>query len=129
MKMIISLSVILHYVHYFHPNFFKNHQDTRLCVVVNVSYLPKLFIHRYYHGVIVIFKNSRISAKMLKTERLGGKQISYMKHIKIRSCHMGVIFTPKPMTLKRQQYVHTHSQIMCCHTGNFIEILCQISKN
>ena len=32
----------------------KNLQDTRLCVVVNVVYLPKLFIHHYYHVVIVI---------------------------------------------------------------------------
>ena len=29
-------------------------QDTRSCVVVNVSYLTKVFINSYYHGVIVI---------------------------------------------------------------------------
>ena len=29
-------------------------QDTRSCVVVNVSYLTKVFINNYYHGVIFI---------------------------------------------------------------------------
>ena len=57
------------------PQFKKCHQDTRLCVVENVAYLPKVCIHNYYHGVIVIFKNSSISSKMLKTEDLGGKKI------------------------------------------------------
>ena len=32
----------------------KCRQDTRLCVVVNVAYLPKVYIHHYYHGVIII---------------------------------------------------------------------------
>ena len=35
-----------------------------------------------------------------------------MKHIKIRSCHMGFIFTPKHMIWQRQQCVRIHSQIM-----------------
>ena len=55
---------------------------------------------------------------MLKTEGLGKKQIVYMKHIKIQSCHMGVIFTPKHITWQRKQYVHTNSQIMRYHTRN-----------
>ena len=31
-------------------------QDTRLCVVMNVTYLQKVCIHNYYHGMIVILK-------------------------------------------------------------------------
>ena len=41
-----------------------------------------------------------------------------MKHIKIQSRHIGIIFTPNQMTWKRQQCVHTHSQIMRYHTEN-----------
>ena len=54
---------------------------------------------------------------MLKTEGLGKKKIAYMKLIKIQSCDMGVIFTPKHMTWQKQQCVHTHGQIMRYHTG------------
>ena len=36
------------------PQFKKDRQDTRSCVVVNVAYLPKVCIHYYYHGEIVI---------------------------------------------------------------------------
>ena len=36
------------------PQFFKNCQDTRSCVVVNVAYLPKLYIYNYCHDKIVI---------------------------------------------------------------------------
>ena len=73
-------------------------QDTRLCVVVNVAYLPKVCIHHYYHCMIIIFKNSRISAKMLKTEGLGGKANCIYMTYKIQSCYMSIIFTPKTMT-------------------------------
>ena len=55
---------------------------------------------------------------MLKIEGLEKNQITNIKHIKIRSCHMGVVFTPKPMTWQSQKCVYTHSQIMCYHTGN-----------
>ena len=52
-------------------------------MVENVAYLPKVYIHHYYHGVIFTLKNLRIAAQMLKTEGLGEKQIAFMKHIKI----------------------------------------------
>ena len=55
------------------PQFLKFRQDTRSCVVANIAYLTKVYIHHYHHGVIFILKNSRISAKMLKTEGLGEK--------------------------------------------------------
>ena len=74
-NIIISYSILRSL---FPPQFIKNCQDTRLCVVVNVAYLPKVCIHHYYHSVIVIFKNSRISAKMLKTEGLGKKKILHV---------------------------------------------------
>ena len=36
------------------PQFKKCRQDTRSCVVENITYLTKVCIHHYYHGVIVI---------------------------------------------------------------------------
>ena len=38
----------------FPPQYKKCHQDKRSRVVANVAYLPKLCIHHYYHGLIVI---------------------------------------------------------------------------
>ena len=55
---------------------------------------------------------------MIKTEDLVKNQISYMKHIKIQSCVMGVILMPKHITWQRQQCVLTNSLIMRYHTGN-----------
>ena len=72
------------------------------------------------------FKNSRISSKILKIEGTGKKKITYTKHLKIQSCHMGVIFTPKNIKWKRQQCVHTHSHIMHYHTGN---VYCDVVPN
>ena len=46
--------------------------------------------------MIVIKKKSKIKAKIIKTEGLGKNQITNMKHIKIRSCHMGVRSGEKP---------------------------------
>ena len=108
------------------PQFKKIRQDKRSCVVVNVAYMPKVYIHNYYHGIIFIKKNSRISSKILKTEGLGKKKITYMKIIEIQSCHMGIIFTPKHTTWKSQQCVHTHSQIMRYHTVN---VYCDVVPN
>ena len=38
----------------FPPQLKQCRQNIRLCVVVNVAYLPKVCIHNYYHGLIVI---------------------------------------------------------------------------
>ena len=57
---------------------------TRSCVVVNVAFLLKVYIHYFYPGVIGIKKNSKIKVKMLKVEGLMRKHIKFMKHIKIR---------------------------------------------
>ena len=110
--------MILHYVHYCHRNLKKCRQDTRSCVVANVAYLSKVYIRNYFHGVIVILKNSRISAKMIKTEGPAKNKIEYMKHIKIQLCHLGIIFTPEHMVWKRQQCVCIHIHITRYHTGN-----------
>ena len=32
----------------------KNCQDRKSCVVANVAYQPKLYIHHYFHGEIII---------------------------------------------------------------------------
>ena len=53
-----------------------------------------------------------------QNRRSGKNQITYMKLIKIQSCHMGVIFKPKHMTCQRQQCVLNHILIMRYHTGN-----------
>ena len=66
--------MIIHYVRYCHPNWKKLHRYIRSCVVVNVVYLPKLYIHHYYHGVIGINKSSKIKAKILEIEGLGKKK-------------------------------------------------------
>ena len=55
---------------------------------------------------------------MFKAEGLVKKNITYMKHIKIQSCHMGVVFTPNHMIWQRQQCVRIHSHIMRYHTRN-----------
>ena len=64
------------------------------------------------------FKNSRISYKTLKKKVWRKIKFTYMKLIKIQSCHMGVIFTSKHMTWQIQQCVLTHSLIMHYHTEN-----------
>ena len=71
-------------------------------------------------------KKSRISAKMLKIEGMRKGKFTYMKLIKIQSCHTGVIFTPKHMTWKRQQCVHNNSQIMHYQNGN---VYCDVVPN
>ena len=47
----------------------KNQHNTRSRVVMNVVYMPKIYITHYYHGVIGNLKKN-IEAKMLKTEGL-----------------------------------------------------------
>ena len=44
-------------------------------MVVNILYLPEIYIPHYYHSVIGILKNSSIKAKIPKTEGLGRNQI------------------------------------------------------
>ena len=40
----------------FTPQLKKIPEDTSLCTVGNVAYLPKVYIHHYYSGVIDILK-------------------------------------------------------------------------
>ena len=84
-------------------------QDTRLCVVANVAYLPKIYIPHYYHGVIVVRK-TQVSQPECSNQNVWGKsKFAYMKRIKIQSCHMGVIFMPKNMIWQGQKCVCIHS--------------------
>ena len=88
-------------------------------LVMNVVYLPRVFVPHYYYAVIGIFKNSEIKSKIIKTEGLAKKKIQYMKHIKIQSCHMGIIFMPKHLMWQRLQCAHILSLVMHFHTGNY----------
>ena len=51
-------------------------QDTRSCVVANVAYMPKVCIHHYYHGVIVIKKTQGYQLKCSK-QKVWGKRKSH----------------------------------------------------
>ena len=110
--------MIQHCVHYCRLNQNKCLHVTILCVVVNVVFLLKVYIHHCYTGVIDIWKNWSIKAKMFKGERLVKNHITFMKHINIQWCHMGVIFMPKRLICKRLQCAHILSLIMHFHTGN-----------
>ena len=87
-------------------------------MVVNVAFMLKVYIHHFYPGVIGIWKNSRIKAKIPKSEGLVRKQIIYIQHIKIQLCHMGVIFMPKHLIFQMQKCALIHILIMHYHTGN-----------
>ena len=58
------------------PQLKKCHQDTRLCVIVNVVYMLKLHIHNYYHGVIVLKKKHQIQNS--QNRRSGEKANSHI---------------------------------------------------
>ena len=59
-------------------------------------------------------KKSRIKSKILKKEGLVKNCITYMKHTKIQSYHMGVIFVPKRLIWQRLSCAHILSLIMHC---------------
>ena len=128
MKKIVSSSVILHYVHYCHPNL-KN--------VVKIQghvWLGMLNIWKNYTFIITVkvrslFKKLKDLSQNAQNIWLRKSKFAYVKLIKIHSCHMGVIITPNQMTWQRQQCVHIHSQIMCYHTEMYIAMLCQMSKH
>ena len=63
-------------------------------------------------------KNLKIKYKMLKAEGMVKKNITYMKHIEIQWCHMGVIFMPKHLIWKRLKCSHILSLLMHFHTEN-----------
>ena len=118
MKKTIVSSVILHHGCCCQRNQNKCQHDTRPCVVLNVSFLIKVYMHICYPGVISIWKNSKIKAKMLKIEILVKNKITYKKHIKIQWVHMDVIFMPKHLICQSLQCTHILSLIMHCQTRN-----------
>ena len=126
MKMIISLSVILHCVHYCHPNL-KN--------VINIKgyvWFWMLHICQKYEFIITIMawsllKKTQVYQPKWSEQKVWGKRKSTnTKLIKINSCHMGVVFMPNIMIWQRQQCVHTHSKIMRYHTEN---VYCDVVPN
>ena len=117
MNMIILLSLILHCVHFFHLNKkmsarYKVMCGCECCISAKSIHSSFLSWSDWY------MKKSKIKAKMLKEEGLARKHITYMKHIKILWCHMGVIFRPKHLIWQRLQCAHIHNMIMHLHTGN-----------
>ena len=126
MNMIISLSVILHYFQYFHPNLKKPSGYKVVCGCeccisdksMNLSLLS--WRDRY-------LKKTQGSQPKCSNHKVWGKRkFAYMKLIKIQSCRMGIIFMPTHMTWQRQQCVHTHIQIMRYNTGN---VHCNVVPN
>ena len=95
-------------------------------------WLWMLHIFQNYALIVTIMvwslskKTQGSQPKLSKQEVWGKSKFAYMKLIKIHSCHTGVIFTPRHMTRKRQQCVHTHSQIMRDHIGN---VYCDVVPN
>ena len=94
----------------------KRLNDTKSCVVVNVAFILKVYIHHWYPGMIGIWKNWNITAKMIKAEGLVKNYITCMKHIRIQWCNMGVIFIPNHLIWQNLQCAHIHSMIMHFHT-------------
>ena len=124
MHRIILLSVILHHVHYCHPNFknfsarYKVFCGCECCISTKSIHLSLLSCHDRY------LKKLKYQSQ---NEGLVKNQISYMKHIKIESCHMGVIFMPKHMIWKRQ-YLCISTVISCVITLEIcIAMWCQMS--
>ena len=123
--MIISSSVIPKYVHYCQPNY-KN-----VIKIQSYVWLQMLHIYQNYTFVVTVMASSLLKklknlSQNSQNRRSGEHKMAYMKHIKIQSCHMGVISTPNHITWQMQQCVHTHSQIMRYHTGN---LYCSVVPN
>ena len=55
---------------------------------------------------------------MFKAKGLARKHITYIQHIKIQRCHMGVIFMPNHLIWKMRQCALILIRIMYFHTGN-----------
>ena len=65
------------------------------------------------------FKNSRISAKIIKTEGLGKSKFTYIQIIKYSHATWATYLCQSIRHVKKQQCVKTHIKIMYYHTGNF----------
>ena len=83
MKIIISLSVILHYVECCHPNL-KMAPRYKVMCGLECFISAKTMNSSLLSWCDCYSKNLRISEKMLKTEGLGEKKIAYTKLIKIQ---------------------------------------------
>ena len=75
-------------------------------------------------------KNWRIKSNMLKSEGLVRKHITFIKHINIKWCHMGVIFMPKYQIWKMRQcalilvlIIHSHTENVDCGAVLTVHVL------
>ena len=65
------------------------------------------------------FKKNQGSKPKFSTQKVWGKsKFTNMKHINIRSCHIGVIFRTNNLIWHRQKCVRIYIQIMYYHIGN-----------
>ena len=85
---------------------------------MNVAFLLKLYIHNFYPGVIGIWKNSRIKAKILKAEVLVRNHITYIQHIKNTVMPHGSHIYAKASDMENAPCAHILSMSMHFHTGN-----------
>ena len=83
------------------PHFKKFHQDIRSCVVANVAYLPRVCIHHYFHGVIVIKKTQGPQPKCSKQKFWGKSKFIYMKLIKNTVMPHGRHIYPKAYDMEK----------------------------
>ena len=81
-------------------------------MVENVAYLPKVYIHHYYHGVIITLKLKDISPNAQNRMSGGKTNRIYETYKNIVMPHERHIYA------KTYYIVHTHSRIMRYHTGN-----------
>ena len=87
-------------------------------MVVNVDFFTKSIHSPLISWSDRCLKKLKYQIQNIQNRRSSEKHITYMKHIKIHSCHMGIIFMPNQMIWHKLQCVHILSLIMQFHTGN-----------
>ena len=104
-------------VHCCHLNLKKYLHVTRACVVVNVVFMLKVYIHHCYPSVIDIWK-PKDKIQNAQSRRSGEKSHHIYETYKTQWYYMGVIFMPNHMIWQRLQCAHFLSLIMHSHTVN-----------
>ena len=96
----------------------KCQHDKWSCVVVNVAFLINYTCIIYILAWSVFEETQRSKLKFSKQKVCWKRKFAYTKHMRIKWCHMYVIFMPNHLLWKRRQYVHIFSMIIHCHTRN-----------
>ena len=118
MQAIISSLVIIHFDQLLQPNLRIFLKGTRSWVDVSASYLTKLFIHHYYHEVIVIWGEAKNLSKNAQNRRSGEKSNCLFETCKKFRCHMGVIYMQHQLPWPWIKFIHIHHPNMHFHTEN-----------